>query len=273
MGFVRIKTILLASVAGSLIVGAPVGRLSANAAGAASVSKPATEGLIREENHSAPRRTRQNANETAIGYIGQSNGHATKEDNILITDDSNPLEDLRRRPVWEVVMDDVDITVRAGEQRKRNTYVTRLSLLIDDETGALLKVFSPRPKTDGLTLMSRGGLLGRLRRDGFALKPATVVPKVSFTQALESASHAVGYGVADAKEVVGYYGLVTDNLNRKTGLRDNICWVVFLGGVKQRFPSSGPIGQEQRAEKFATEACVVVDADTGQWYTSLMTGK
>lgn len=250
--------------------------LRVNAINTASAAKPSPEGVIRERNDGTPRMSQADVSAMAAAYVGQPRARVTKVDMLLVTDHSNPLMELDRRPVWEVVVDGVDISIRnLGETNHRNKNIKRLSVMIDDKTGALLKVFSPKPQADGLRTLSTKSLYDY---QGITMKPTTIKPKMSLLQIINSGMPwDMASGIIQAKELVAYYGLVTDDLNPKTGMKDVPCWVVLVGEIRQPFTSNGPApftGQPAPARKthYGNEAFVVINANTGEFLSSHMTG-
>lgn len=264
------KTVSFVLIACSLVGGMAFTCLRINAVNKAFAAQPSQEGVIRERNYSTPRMSQADVSAVAA-YVSQAGAQVTKEDSLLITDHSNPLMELDRRPVWEAVVDGVDISIQnPGEAKRQNKNINRLSVMIDDKTGALLKVFSPKPQADGLKILSAKSLHDY---ETITMKPTTIMPKMSLLQVLKAEKpDTMAGGVIEAKELVAYYGLVTRN---STQIKDVPCWVVLIGGIRQPFISSGPVpapGQPARETHYGNEAFIVINANTGKFLSSHMTG-
>ena len=181
------------------------------------------------------------------------------------TDTSIPFFDVVKRPAWELVFDgvEVSITTRDGTQHK-NRNITTITVLIDAETGALLKVSSPKPAAGGVTEEPGAAAAERTTASGLMLKSTPGKPGIPFMQALKSPKLTQRGLVPEAGQVVAYFGLLTDILRPENGINDKPYWIVFLGGVK-KYVFHGCPG-EPTPPGPATQAMVVLDAETGNWY-------
>jgi hypothetical protein len=207
--------------------------------------------------------TRDAAIRLATGYTGLAAESIVSLEHGLATDTSIPFFHVVARPAWQVVFDPVELSLTTTDGTKRsNPNINRMAVLLDSETGALLKVSSPTPAEGGLTEQP-GGEVDR----GFAhypvLRSSPTKPGMPLMQALRLVEPALPGALADAKHVVAYFGLLTDTLRLKNGIKDRPYWMIFLGGISEPVVG-GPPGQPPVAP--ATEALVVLDADAGTCY-------
>ncbi len=215
-----------------------------------------------EKTYMDPLVTREAAITLAQQYTGLAEKVPVRARDGLATDTSITFSNVLKRPAWEVVFEggEVSITKRDGTEQK-NPNISTITVLLDAETGALLKVSSPKPPTGGVS----EDMQKRLKRNprGLELKETTAKPHIPFMQALRAE-----WGlVAGAKQVIAYFGLLTDHIEmgRKRGIKDKPHWVIFLGGGDYGPPSGGP-------GTHATQARVVVDAESGGSYRTSISG-
>ena len=217
-----------------------------------------------EEADLAPQVTREAAISLAQQYTGLAEKVPVRTRYGLATDTSIPFSNVVKRPAWELVFEgvEVSITTRDGTQQK-NPNISTIIVLLDAETGALLKVSSPKPATGGLT-EDTGEYVERRYANGLILKHTRTRPRIPFTKALQVAEDRQPGAVREAEEVAAYFGLLTDVLRPEFGINDKPYWIIFLGGVEQSFSSGGcPAGP---GPTLATELMMVIDAETGEWY-------
>jgi len=215
-----------------------------------------------------PVSTRSEAVALASAYTGLSQEAAAGAARREVTDASAPVFEVRERAVWEVVFEGVRISVpdRKGGERE-NPNIDTVCVWIDAQTGALLKAFTPRPAEGGLELKvgdrERATLLG----NGLILREFSTPPAKALMLALAFAEAVLpGHGaVPEAKEIVAYYGLLTDKLDIEQKVVDRPAWFIYLAGVNVPPPSGGPPGGPGASP--ATEVLVVLFADTGEEYT------
>ncbi len=192
----------------------------------------------------------------------------TKVEYGLATDTSIPFADLKvvKRLAWRVVFQGVEIFGRnqQGVQEK-NPNISQISVLIDAETGALLKVASPKPLAGGLSQEPGTALESRMIEEcGLLMRSTSSMPKILFTQALGIADGFEPGVAVQAEEVVAYFGLMTDILRPQKNVNDRPFWIILAGGVSLRFPSAGPPGAPPVSR--ANRAMVVVDAEASTPY-------
>ena len=222
-----------------------------------------------EEADTAPQVTREAAITLAQQYTGLAEKMAVRARYGFATDTSIPFFNVVKRPAWEVLFDrvEVSITKRDGTKEK-NPNISAITVLLDAETGALLKVSSPKPAASGLT-KERGEQVERTFGNGLVLKSTPTKPRMPFMQALEYAELGESGLVAEANQVIAYFGLLTDVLRLENRIKDQPYWMIFLGGVEV-VGLGGPPGGPGVTP--ATQAMVVLDADTDVWYLTHLSG-
>jgi len=215
-----------------------------------------------------PVSTRSEAVGLARAYTGLSQEAAATAKRREVTDASAPVFEIRERAVWEVVFEGVRISVpdREGGERE-NPNIDTVSVWIDAQTGALLKAFTPKPAEGGLELMAGERQKASLLGNGLILSEVSTPPAKALMSALAFAEAVLpGHGaVPDAKEIVAYYGLLTDKLDIEQKVVDRPAWFIYLAGANVPPPSGGPPGGPGASP--ATEVLVVLFADTGEEYT------
>jgi len=219
-----------------------------------------------------PVSTRSEAVALASAYTGLSQEAAASAARREVTDASVPVFEVRERAVWEVVFEGVRISVpdREGGERE-NPNIGTVSVWIDAQTGALLKAFTPKPAEGGLELMAGERHRAHLLGNGLILREFSTPPAKALVSALTFADSEFPGCVPEAKEIVAYYGLLTDKLDIERKWVDRPAWFIYLGGISEPLASGGPPGAPPRPP--ATEALVVVDGTTGEWYMSSLAGK
>lgn len=259
----------------SLIAGVLTTSLSVNSNTVSRAQSP-QHMLICERNSGIPCMVPARVSALAAAHLGKSPAPVTEKNCLLITDRGNPLVKLEKRSAWEVPFDGVDIAVQfAGEPKLQNKNIHKLTAVIDDQTGALLKVYSPKPRVDGLLTLSARSLQ---TYQAITMKPTTTAPKMSLLQVLKADEPEIT-GIMEAKEIVAYYGLVSQT--PPTRINNIPCWVVFIGGIHQPFASAGPAalpglppGERNKygRRNYGNEAFIVINANTGKFLASHMTG-
>jgi len=218
-----------------------------------------------------PVSTRSEAVALASAYTGLSRETAASAARREVTDGSAPVFEVRERPVWEVVFEGVRISVPDREGGERgNPNIDTVSVWIDAQTGALLKAFTPKPAEGGLTIGAGDRERARLSGNGLFLREFSTPPAKALMSALTFADSEFPGCVPEAKEIVAYYGLLTDELDIERRVVDRPAWFIYLGGISQPFSSGGPPGAPPTPP--GTQALVVVDATTGEWYTTFLDG-
>ncbi len=213
-----------------------------------------------------PVSTRSEAVGLARAYTGLSEETAASAARREVTDASAPVFEVRERPVWEVVFEGVRISApdREGGERE-NPNIDTVSVWIDAQTGALVKAFTPKPAEGGLTIGAGDRERARLSGNGLFLSEVSAPPGKALMSALAFAKARMRGYVPEAKEIVAYYGLLTDELDIERKWVDRPAWFIYLGGISQPFPA-GPYGSPPLPP--ATQALVVLDATTGEWHAA-----
>ena len=250
-----------------LAVGAVLGMGVSSIPGAAAEGPPVIRAVERTD--TVPHISREWAMKRAGEITGLKATPASVEHGVA-TDTSIPFSDLKvvKRLAWKVEFEGIEIF---GKNRdgvlQKNPNISSIFVLMDAQNGAVLKVFSPER---GL-----GGLLDRtadrpelyLPGSGLVLKSASRAAGVSFMQALSIASDRLGRFAPQAKEVVAYFGLMTDlfRLRVDNKVVDRPFWIIIAGGLDGlpfHLPSDSPGPTRRARQSFAA-----VDAESGQWYT------
>jgi hypothetical protein len=76
-----------------------------------------------------------------------------------------------------------------------------------------------------------------------------------------------------AKEIVAYYGLLTDELDIERKMVGRPAWFIYLARISGPSSPAVPAGAPPHPRPPATEALVVLDATTGEWHRGIETGK
>lgn len=218
-----------------------------------------------------PVSTRSEAVALASAYTGLSQEAAASAARREVTDASVPVFEVRERAVWEVVFEGVRVSApdREGEERE-NPNIDTVSVWIDAQTGALVKAFTPKPAEGGLTIGAGDRERARLSGNGLFLNEASTPPAKALMSALAFADSEFPGCVPQAKEIVAYYGLLTDKLDMEQRVVDRPAWFIYLGGISRPFSSGGP--PRAAPSPPATQALVVLDATTGEWHAAFLDG-
>jgi len=217
--------------------------------------------------------TRSEAVRLARAYTGLSEEMAASAARREVTDASAPVFEVRERAVWEVVFEGVRISVPDREGREReNPNIDTVSVWIDAQTGALLKAFTPKPAEGRLELLVGERERGMLSGNGLALREFSTPPAKALMSALAFADSTPLLGsVPEAKEIVAYYGLLTDKRDVERKMVDRPAWFIYLGGISCSSHTGGPPGAPPLPP--ATEGLVMLDATTGESYMISLSGK
>ena len=219
-----------------------------------------------------PVSTRSEAVALASAYTGLSPETAASAARREVTDASAPVFEIRERAVWEVVFEGLRISVpdREGEERE-NPNIDTVSVWIDAQTGALLKAFTPKPAEGGLERLVGDRQRAHLLGNGLILSEFSTPPGKALMSALAFAKARMRSDVPEAKEIVAYYGLLTDELDIERKMVGRPAWFICLARISG--PSSPAVPYGAPPHPPATEALVVLDATTGEWHTAIETGK
>ena len=220
-----------------------------------------------------PVSTRSEAVALASAYTGLSQEAAASAARREVTDASAPVFEVRERAVWEVVFEGVRISVpdREGGERE-NPNIHTVSVWIDAQTGALVKAFTPKPAEGALELMAGERQRAHLLGNGLILREFSTPPAKALVSALAFADSTRLLGsVPEAKEIVAYYGLLTDKRDVERKMVDRPAWFIYLGGISCSSYTGGPPGAPPLPP--ATEGLVMLDATTGESYMTSLSGK
>ncbi|MCJ7821551.1 MAG: hypothetical protein MUQ26_00460, partial [Armatimonadetes bacterium] len=113
----------------------------------------------------------------------------------------------------------------------------------------------------------KASLLG----NGLILREFSTPPAKALMSALTFADSEFPGCVPEAKEIVAYYGLLTDELDIERKWVDRPAWFIYLGGISRQLRFGGPIGSPPPPP--ATEALLVLDATTGECHKGVLFGK
>ena len=219
----------------------------------------------------APPSTGQQAIEVALNLAGL---RLTPEVQAVVTqpkvtDHNTPFlsDKTNQTEAWSVELSGSKPILQLEDSRVKNTYIKKLTLLIDSASGDLLSVVSewpadippiaPEPTAESAERQIRA--IGQ-RYEGFPDQP----PRATLLDALEAAASR-GYPVQDAKQIIARYVLYTrPNYKRRP------VWVIQLRGISP-VPEikPPPSGEELAPERPIPIDClnhmtVRVDALTGK---------
>jgi hypothetical protein len=220
-----------------------------------------------------PVASRAGAAARAVGYTGFPADAVTSIARRVVTDLSSPVLDISSRRVWEVVFSDVNVSV-SGPGGKGGVTVNLPSVRVwlDAQTGALVKAATPAPAHGGLSIQTGEKERALVAGNGISLKESPALPAKPLAAALAIANTQLLGSVVQAKEIVAYFGLMTDTMPITEAVYDKPAWLIYLGGVNQPFSSSGPSGNPSPPGP-ATEALVMLDATTGEWHETWLAGR
>jgi len=193
----------------------------------------------------------------------------------LATDTSIAFADVKvlKRLAWKVEFEGIEILGKNREGvLQKNPNISSITVLIDAQNGAALKVFSPERGLGGLLERTADRPELYLPGSSLVLKSASRAPTVPFMKALSIASDRLGRFAPQAKEVVAYFGLMTDLLRLRIDDKvvDRPFWIIIAGGLDGggfSMPPGSP-GPPPRVR----QSYVAVDAESGEWYTGGNTG-
>lgn len=222
-------------------------------------------GFALEKATATARHTRRQAIDLARGATGLGGGTVKRAEYGLLSYPDNPVFTLQRQPVWQVIFDNVTLSLPLPQGTKAvNPYIHTFAVVLDDQTGAPLLVASPTPRKGGLSEQMRGAWArGRLAADGLTFAPASTAPSLPLLSALAAAQGSAADFVPPAEkarylpaatEIVAYYGLLTDTSYKLSQQRPT--WLVYAGGLMVSLSHRGG------ATRF-TDARAAVDATTG----------
>jgi len=215
----------------------------------------------------------------AAAFAGFPETAITSVEQRTVSDPTNPFWDVQDMLVWEVVFDGISLTVPQpdGEPAPTNPNLHSLTVWLDPETGAPVKIATPRPVEGGLTLMISGETkrLSSLTLDPiFTMSPVPPEKPLSVAAVAEREQQEC---TLSAKEIVAYYGLFTYRRGPETLIAEKPFWFVYYAGVRRAFPSLGGLnlqgGDQQRGPEYASEEMVVIDATSGKNRFEFLSGR
>lgn len=215
---------------------------------------------------------RQQAAERATQLVGFPESAITLVDKRVVTDPMTPFWPVKDRSVWQVKFEGVTLTLPQGEGEPRtNPYITTWILWLDPESGAPVKLASPRPAAGGIGAMIKSDtkqLIGLPLGSSFIAN--SQMPGKPFSDLLAATPHLQDLA-ATATEIIAYYGLLTQRQGEETLIAGKPYWFIYYAGVRVPFTGSGPMvtfsgPPPTHDATYASEAMLVVDAATGAWY-------
>jgi hypothetical protein len=205
----------------------------------------------------------------AAAYTGLPDTGATSAVQRMVTDPSVPVFDVTDRSVWEVVFSDVTISVPGPDGAvEDNANIHEVHVWLDSQTGTLVKVSTPHPTEGGLTIKVGTRERQHLTGNRITVRPWAVIPAIPFLPALSLANAELVRSVPQAKEIVAYYGMMTDSMPA-CQLLDRPSWLVYVAGISVPVPYGPPQGPGTPP---ASEALVILDAETGAWHLTFLSG-
>ena len=221
--------------------------------------------------------SKQKAIRQAVTFTGFSEKYIISATQAIVSDPSAQVFPIEKRPVWEVTFDKVYLSVSApGQKPVYNPDLHTVITWIDAETGALINLFPPPSLTGGIELMVGKQQRGWLTSNGVTFTTTPTKPDRPFLSMLAPMNTKQRDVVMQAKEIVAYYGLVTDTMGTpEEQLKDRPAWFVFFGGVDQIFSSSGPDvppDQIKPTPPKATEVMLLMDAIDSRCHFTYLSG-
>lgn len=221
----------------------------------------------------APIRQATEAAARAVSLVGFPETAITAVEPRVVSDSLTPFWPVENLSVWEVQFEGVTLSVPQTEgEPKTNPHISKWTLWLDRETGAPVKLASPRPAEGGLESMVN---LETKRLAGCPLDSdlaaTSELPDRPFC-AIAVAGVCQQTLAVTAKEIVAYYGLFTQRWAGETLIAEKPYWFVYYAGVKASFASGGAMAVggagpgESREPIYASEAMLVIDAASGEWY-------
>jgi len=222
-----------------------------------------------EQTDSAPTISREEAIKAAVKYTGlgvKQRGDAKITARYgLATDPSVAFSDLVKRPVWEVLFEDIDFSDLANGGGGTRGIILDVHAVIDADSGKLLRIASPAPKEGGLKDLTRDPETWLRVAQKRTMEPGCEAQPVAFAAAVASRVEPEWR----VTEVVAYLGYETGGYAHRR-LSHRPCWLIWLAGRLGRPPSGGPPPGEDAT---ITERMVTVDAATGEYVGGRFYGK
>lgn len=141
------------------------------------------------------------------------------------------------KEVWEVFVDDVDLTFVHGDAKIQNPHVHKFEAKVLVETGQLLEIRSvvhPDEKIESLLMSAEDAEKRYAMTSELYEGLPDVPPEISFEEVLQRA-HASGVAdIANAKQILGYY-VVSSQKGVRSPQR---LWILHLRGMPP-YPEKG----------------------------------
>ena len=211
-----------------------------------------------------PRISKETAIDLAGKYVGISSLPAGQGSNAVTvtaeykfeSEPSLPFMAFTNRAAWWVVFSDVEIA--RGAHKLRNIH--SIAAIIDGQDGRLLLVRTPRLAQGGVaSLAPASGGSKELIDNKTTLRSTATLPHFPLVPLLYT-NVKMGDLFAhweNARELVAFYGLLTDSQRVDKGIADQPYWVLFVAGVSNYAVGVDlPVG--------AMDALVLMDDKTGQ---------
>jgi len=242
----------------------------------------------------------------AAAFSGFPETAITSVEQRTVSDPVSPVWEVKDMLVWEVVFDGISFTVpqsegeaatgpaveastdqtASGEAQPAagplsNANLHSLTVWLDPETGAPVRMATPHPKEGGLTLMVSGrtGRLSGVENLHLEMKMSAVPPEKPLSVVTVARREQQECTLA-ATEMVAYYGLLTHRLGAETVIADKPFWLVYyagLAGARIRRFSGGPAALDasstSRPTVYASEVLLVMDATSGKREFSTAVGR
>jgi hypothetical protein len=204
----------------------------------------------------------------AVAFAGFPETAITSVEQCKVSDPTNPFWEVQDLAVWEVVFDEITFAAPQPEgEPVPNPNLHTLTVWLDPETGAPLKIATPRPAEGGLRLM----ISPVTKRLSCSLLNFTFTKSPDPPDKALSATALAGRKqqrcTSVATEIVAYYGLLTYR-GPETLIAEKPSWFIYYAGVREPVPSGGgvPLGVSSKpaAPRYASEAMLAIDATSGR---------
>jgi len=201
--------------------------------------------------------------------FGELEGISKSFERVDINDDNTPFlhrEINGKKGIWRIEIKNVRLKLKSASPGFEDRYVRNFQILVDPNSGHLLKITSTFDGNDPNMLPEPPAAVAERQMrgtnelyHGFPTEP----PKISLLDALDR----VPTSPLQAKEIYAVYVMQSHRMGRKFGWGPRPMWAITLRGIPPIPPKGGP--PDRRKQDLApvwqsNHVRVIVDARTGR---------
>lgn len=192
----------------------------------------------------------------------------------LATDTTIPFVSVEKRLVWQITFFEVRITVAGGKKRQVNPHLLALTVLLDANSGALLRaetvvqadrifvnqmgaslrLLTSYPQPRGITMLHRRDI-EHIATGNERWMPTAARPALSLLKVLAAADLT-----KNTSQIQAFFGLYTDTRDPKHPIHQRPAWLLVFDGILL-YPS-GPPGSDHTPRP--ANQMEILDARTGE---------